>query len=230
MILRNAIRRGGWLLLAAVLPFPCIHAQKGPPSAQGLALDAHALARRVNQHYNKLHSLKAGFSETYVGLGMRRQETGTILLLKPGRMRWDYSSPPGKVFLIDGKYAWFYAPGDAQVQRIPAKQLDDLRSPLRFLLGHTEVEKELTGITLKPGANGEFTLSGQAKGQENRIARVSIRVTGAGVITAIEIEEVDGAITSFAFTNEAPNAPVPPGAFHFSPPPGVPIIDTTPPI
>ena len=230
MILRNAIRGGGRLILAAAALSPCIYAQNGSASAKDAALDVHALARRVDQHYNKLHSLKAGFTESYVGLGMHRQENGAILLLKPGRMRWDYSSPPGKVFLIDGKYAWFYAPGDAQVQRIPAKQLDDLRSPLRFLLGHTEIEKELTGLMLKPAANGEFTLTGRAKGQENRIARVSITVTGAGVITGIEIEEVDGAITSFSFRNEVPNAPVPPGAFHFSPPPGVPVIDAMPPV
>jgi outer membrane lipoprotein carrier protein len=225
----STIRSGGLVLAAALFPL-CVFAQKGVLSAKNDAVDVHALARRVDQHYNRLRSLKAGFTETYVGLGMRRQESGTILLLKPGRMRWDYASTPGKVFLIDGKYAWFYAPGDAQVQRIPAKQLDDLRSPLRFLLGHTQIEKELSHLTLKPAESGEFTLSGQARGQENRIARVSITVTAAGVITAIDIEEVDGAITSFTFTNEAANAPIPPGAFHFSPPAGVPVIDAMPPV
>ena len=47
---------------------------------------------------------------------------------------------------------------------------------------------------------------------------------------AIEIEEVDGAITSFTFTAEVPNAPVPPGAFHFTPPKGMPVIDALPPV
>jgi len=226
MTLPFPIRRGG-LLLAAALLLSLLHAQQ--PSSPQIP-NVHALAQRVDQHYNKLHSLKAGFTESYAGLGMHRQESGTLLLLKPGRMRWDYASPPGKVFLIDGKYAWFYAPGDAQVQRIQAKQLDDLQSPLRFLLGHTQLEKELTAITLKPAANGAFTLTGQARGQEKRIARVTLTVTGAGAITAIEIEEVDGAITSFTFTDEVPNAPAPPGAFHFTAPAGVPVIDAMPPV
>jgi outer membrane lipoprotein carrier protein len=69
-------------------------------------------------------------------------------------MKWDYSSPAGKLFLLDGKYAWFYSPGDPQVQRIPAKELDDLRSPLRFLLGHTELEKEMNNLTLAPAPTG----------------------------------------------------------------------------
>ena len=98
------------------------------------------------------------------------------------------------------------------------------------MLGHTQLEKELTGITLKPASNGALTLTGQARGQENRIARVSLTITVSGSITAIEIEEVDGAITSFTFTDESPNAPTPPNAFRFTPPAGVPIIDGPPPM
>ena len=91
-------------------------------------------------------------------------------------------------------------------------------------------KSELTHLSLKPVPNGESTLTGQAKGQEQRIARVSLTVTGAGAITAIEIEEVDGAITSFTFTGEVPNAPVPPGAMRFNAPAGVPVIDAPPPV
>jgi outer membrane lipoprotein carrier protein len=189
----------------------------------------HQLARRVDQHYNTLHSLKAAFTESYAGLGVHRSESGTLLLLKPGRMRWDYTTPPGKLFLLDGKFAWFYSQGDAQVQRFPEKQLDDLRSPLRFLLGHTQLEKELTHVALAPAANGQFTLTGQPKGQEQRIPRLALTVTPAGAITGIEIEEGDGAITRFTFSGEVPDAAIPPGAFRFNPPPGVPVIDAPPP-
>jgi outer membrane lipoprotein carrier protein len=145
-------------------------------------------------------------------------------------MRWDYSSPAGKIFLLDGKYAWFYSQGDPHVQRIAAKQLDDLRSPLRFLLGHTELEKELEHLTIAPAANGEFKLTGQPKGLEKRVPRMSLTVTSDGAITGIEIDESDGAITHFTFTGEQTNAPIPSGAFHFSPPPGIPVVDGLPPV
>ena len=214
------LRRGGAALAAVVLP-ACLVAQL--PSA-------HDLAQRVDRHYNQLHSLKAGFTESYEGLGMQRTESGTLLLLKPGRMRWDYSSPAGKLFLLDGKYAWFYAQGDPQVQRMPSKQLDDLRSPLRFLLGHTELEKEMDTLTLAPAAGGRFTLSGQPKGQEKRVDRLSLTVTADGTIVGIEIEESDGALTRFTFTGEAPNAPIPAEQFRFTPPPGVPVVDAAPPV
>ena len=81
-------------------------------------------------------------------MGISRKETGTMLLRKPGKMRWNYAEPQGKLFLLEGKYAWFYSPGDAQVQRLAASQLDDLRSPLRFMLGHTQLERELGNLTL----------------------------------------------------------------------------------
>jgi outer membrane lipoprotein carrier protein len=222
--------RGGRFLLTAALTTGCLYAQQLPPKApepaKGSTPGIHDLAHRIDQRYNRLHSLKAAFTESYAGLGVHRSESGTLLLLKPGRMRWDYTSPPGKLFLLDGKFAWFYSQGDAQVQRIPEKQLDDLRSPLRFLLGHTELEKELTGITLTTAPDGQLTLTGQPKGQEKRIPRLALTVTPAGAITGIEIEEIDGAITRFTFSGEVPDAAIPPGAFRFNPPPGVRVIDT----
>ena len=198
--------------------------------AQKNSLSAHELAQRVDHHYNTLHSLKAGFTESYEGLGMRRTESGTLLLLKPGRMKWDYTSPAGKLFVLDGKYAWFYTLGDPHVQRIPAKHLDDLRSPLSFLLGHTELEKELNHLVLAAAPNGRFTLTGQPKGQDKRIPRLTVTATADGTITGIEIEEVDGALTRFTFTAEEPNAPAPPAAFRFTPPAGVPVVDALPPV
>ena len=210
-------------LCAGVLFSACAFCDAQAPTA-------HELAQRVDRHYNQLHSLKAGFTESYEGLGMQRTETGTLLLLKPGRMRWYYSTPPGKVFVLDGKYAWFYSPGEPQVQRIQAKQLDDLRSPLRFLLGHTELEKEMDSLTLTPAAGGRFTLTGQPKSQEQRVSKLAITVTAEGTIIGIEIEESDGAITGFTFSGEVLNPALAADEFHFKPPAGLPVVDEAPPV
>jgi outer membrane lipoprotein carrier protein len=191
---------------------------------------AHELAARVDSHYDQLHSLKAGFREDYAGLGMTRTESGTLFLCKPGRMLWQYSTPAGKIFLLDGKYAWLYTKGDAQIQRIPSKELDDLRSPLRFLLGHTQLEKELAGLKLEGSSHGLYTLSGLPKGQENRVTRLELTVTAAGAISTLEVQEVDGATTRFTFTDEQPDVAIPADTFHFTPPAGVPVVDAMPPV
>jgi outer membrane lipoprotein carrier protein len=217
------VRWVGYDTLVFFVLFFCLSAHSQQPTS-------HDLAQRVDRHYNQLHSLKSQFTETYEGLGRSRSESGTLLLQKPGRMRWDYSIPAGKLFLLDGKYAWFYTKGDPQVQRIEAKKLDDLRSPLRFLLGHTQLEKEIDHLAVSSGPNGTLTLTGVPHNQEKRIQRLTLTVTPAGVITGIEIVETDGATTRFTFTGEQPNISIPPSIFRFTVPPGVPVVDAMAPV
>ncbi len=107
-------------------------------------LDLRRVADGVDKHYNGLASLEAGFSESYRGGGLARSESGTMWLKKPGKMRWEYDNPVKKLFVTDGKTAWFYVPGERQARRAAVKRLDDLRSPLRYLLGHTKLEKEFS--------------------------------------------------------------------------------------
>jgi outer membrane lipoprotein carrier protein len=193
------------------------------------AQDSAAVVRKVDDHYNRLSSLRAHYTERYTGVGMDRTEEGTLLLKKPGRMRWSYAAPVGKVFVLDGKFAWFYTPGDAQATRVPAKQLDDLRSPLRFLLGHTQLSKELDNLTVTPNGSG-FQISGVPKGMVQRVKLLSIWVTASGAIERMRLEEVDGAVTEFAFSDMQENVPVKDSAFSFIPPAGVTVVEGLPPI
>ena len=194
-----------------------------------LAQDKDAIARRVDDHYNRLSSLRAHYTERYSGMGMDRTEEGTLLLKKPGRMRWSYAIPEGKIFVLDGKFAWFYTPGNVQATRIPAKQLDDLRSPLRFLLGHTQLKKELDNLAVAQDGAG-FRISGVPKGMEQRVKLLSLWVTAAGTIDRMKLEEVDGAVTEFVFTDIQENVPVKDSDFAFVPPAGVTVVQGLPPI
>jgi outer membrane lipoprotein carrier protein len=162
-------------------------------------------------------------------MGMDRTESGTLLLKKPGRMRWSYASPAGKVFILDGKNGWFYTPGDPQAQRVSAKQLDDLRSPLRFLLGHTQLNKELTNIDVQPVPGG-YRITGVPKGMSQRIRNLTLGVDEKGLILSMSLEEVDGAITTFTFSNFRENIPTRTSDFVFIPPSGVTVVDGLPPI
>jgi outer membrane lipoprotein carrier protein len=193
------------------------------------AQDNDALVRKVDDHYNHLNSLRAHYAEHYSGMGMDRVEEGTLLLKKPGKMRWSYAAPVGKVFVLDGKFAWFYTPGDAQATRVPAKQLDDLRSPLRFLLGHTQLKKELDNLTVVADGAG-FRILGVPKGMAQRVKSLSLCVTGAGAIEQMRLEETDGAVTEFSFSQMQENVPVKDADFAFVPPDGVSVVEGLPPI
>ena len=193
------------------------------------AQDNDAIVRKVDDHYNHLSSLRAHYTERYSGMGIDRSEEGTLLLKKPGRMRWSYAVPVGKVFVLDGKFAWFYTPGDTQATRVPAKELDDLRSPLRFLLGHTQLRKELDNLAVAPNGSG-FQINGVPKGMEQRVKLLSIWVTATGVIERMRLEEVDGAVTEFAFSEILENMPLKDSDFVFVPPAGVTVVEGLPPI
>ena len=218
--------RGPALILLA--PLFLLALFSAPANAQ--TLSAHALADRIDHHYNSLRSLQVDFTQTYAGMGMNRRETGVLLLKKPGRMRWTYSNPAGKLFVLDGRNAYFYSPGDSTAQRVPAKDLNDLRSPLRLLLGHTKLEKELNNLAISPNADGTFTLTGIPRGLEKRVSSFSLTTNAEGVIQSMQIDETDGVRNTFTFSDQHPNAPAPNSDFVFAPPAGVTIVDGMPPV
>jgi outer membrane lipoprotein carrier protein len=197
---------------------------------QTQAPSAGALAARIDQHYNALRSLEVHFTQEYDGMGMNRREAGVLLLKKPGRMRWTYSTPAGKLFVLDGHNGYFYSPGDSTAQRVPVKDLDDLRSPLRLLLGHTKLAKELTGLAIAPAANGSYTLTGIPRGLEKRVAAFRVTATADGTIQSMQIEETDGVRNVFVFSGEKPNPPAPDAEFVFTPPSGVRVVDGMTPV
>ena len=197
-------------------------------AAAAPAPDVHAIAQAVDERYNHLRSLEAEFTEIYRGAGMERTESGTVWLKKPGKMRWEYRSPREKLFLSDGKDAWFYVPGERQVRRTAVKKLEDLRSPLAFLLGKTKLEKELQALLLAPDvaplAVGDVVLRGVPKSLAERVGQVLLEITPEHWISRIIIEEVDGSVTEYCFNNQRENVAVGDQRFRFAVPEGVEVI------
>jgi len=191
--------------------------------------NVHAVARAVDNHYNRLHSLQAEFTEIYQGAGIERTESGTLWLKKPGKMRWEYRSPREKLFLSDGRDAWFYVPGDRQVRKSPVRKLDDLRSPLGLLLGKTRLEKELQGLSfapdVAPALPGGMVLRGVPKGMGERVNEVILEITPESRISRLRIEEADGSVTEYRFSDPKENVELGDDRFRFAPPSGVEVID-----
>jgi outer membrane lipoprotein carrier protein len=192
---------------------------------------ANKIAAQVDKKYNSLQTFKADFVEVYSGAGVARQESGTLSLKRPGRMRWDYRQPTQKLFVSDGKIAFFYVPGERQARKTEVKKLDDLRSPLRYLLGKTKLQKEFDNLIVADGVMpktaGNIVLSGVPKHMADRVNKVLFEITPESQIERIVIEEVDGATTEFQFRNMVENVNMPEQQFHFSVPPGVETIEAT---
>src|SRR6476659_7228171 len=100
------------------------------------------LLRRFEKTYNSARSLRANFLETYFDNGKEvRAEAGVAYFSKPGKMRWEYASPEPNLYLVDGKWSWFYVPADHTVTRIRAKESSDARTPLALLAGEMKVSR-----------------------------------------------------------------------------------------
>jgi outer membrane lipoprotein carrier protein len=193
-------------------------------NAPSAAPDVHTLAHAVDEHYNHLHTLQAEFTEVYRGSGIERTEAGTLWLKKPGKMRWEYRSPREKLFVSDGHEAWFYVPDDRQARKTAVSKLDDLRSPLAFLLGKTKLQKELHGLSLAPDVTpvdpADVVLRGVPEALADRVSEILLEITPEHQIARIVINEVDGSVTEYRFSQQKENVQISDSKFDFRPPVG----------
>ena len=200
-----------------------------PLGAADAKPDVKNLAAAVDAHYNHLRSLKAEFTEVYRGSGMDRTESGTLWLKKPGKMRWEYRSPKEKLFVSNGKDAWFYVPDDRQARKEAAKKLEDVRSPLAFLLGKTKLEKELQGLSLAPDITplsfGNTVLRGVPKALADSVSEIILEITPDGRIVRLVMQGVDGASTEYRFTDQKENVAIADGRFDFRAPAGTEVVE-----
>jgi len=205
-----------------------------PLTIGAVARDVHSIAQGVDEHYNQLRTLQAEFTEVYRGSGMERTESGTVWLAKggmkkPGKMRWEYRSPREKLFVSDGRDAWFYVPGDRQVRKTAARKLDDIRSPLAFLLGKSKLEKELQGLSLAPDvtplAAGDVVLRGVPQAMADRVSEILLEITPDHQIARLVIDEVDGSTTEYRLSDPKENVEIPAARFDFTPPAGTEVVE-----
>jgi outer membrane lipoprotein carrier protein len=191
--------------------------------------DVKTLAANVDNHYNHLRSLQAEFTEVYQGSGMDRTESGTVWLKKPGKMRWEYRSPKEKLFVSNGKDAWFYVPEDRQARKESAKKLEDVRSPLAFLLGKTKLEKELRGLSLAPDiaplTPGDTVLRGVPTDLADQISEIVLEISPDNRIVRLIVQGVDGASTDYHFSEQKEDVAIGDGRFDFKAPAGIEVVD-----
>jgi outer membrane lipoprotein carrier protein len=120
---------------------------------------------------------------------------------------------------------WFYLPAERQLRKTDFKKLDDLRSPIAFLLGKTKLEKELQGLSKvvdqAPLGSANTLLRGVPKAIADRVSEVLLEITPSSQLARIVFTEVDGTTTEFRFASPKEDIEVSDRLFHFSPPPGV---------
>src|ERR1700745_1736880 len=119
-------------------------------SPENTAPTVSTLSHRFEAAYRASRTLQANFLETYFdGEKVIRSEAGTAYFGKPGKMRWEYNSPEPNLYVVDGKWSWFYVPADHSVTRSRAMHSSDSRTPLALLAGEMKVSRICKSVTLE---------------------------------------------------------------------------------
>jgi outer membrane lipoprotein carrier protein len=208
----NVTRLALWVSLA------CLPIQAGQ-------VDLSTLLKGVEQRYNRAKTLQVHFLESYTVQGRaRKSESGQLILRKPGRMRWDYTEPSGKLFVSDGKTVYLYNPEAHRVERAPLKASEDMHAPIAFLLGKLDFEKEFRDFEIKPdGAN--YAITAQAKSDKLPYERIQMLVTPDYEIQRLVIHTQDLSLLTFQLDGEKVNPPVDDALFKFQMPAGATLVD-----
>jgi outer membrane lipoprotein carrier protein len=186
--------------------------------------DLDKLLKTVENHYNHTQSLQLDFSETYAGLHRPVQtDSGVLYLRKPGRMRWEYAQPPGKLFLSDGKNVYLYTPNDHRAEKSSLKQSEDERAPLAFLLGKLDFNREFKSFRTRP-EGAAIWITATPKSENLAYTEVEFLATPDGQIQRLRVTGQDQSKLDFTFRNERQNVTLAASLFNFNPPAGVEIV------
>jgi outer membrane lipoprotein carrier protein len=138
-------------------------------------------------------------------------------------MRWDYTAPPGKLFLSDGKDVYLYTPDTNRVEKTKLKASDDMRAPLAFLLGKLDFSKEFRDFDVK-AAGANFLVSARAKNDSLPYEKIEMLVTPDYQIERLVVNAQDQSILTFRFTDEKLNPPADDALFKFQIPAGATLV------
>jgi outer membrane lipoprotein carrier protein len=189
--------------------------------------DVPKLLKAIENRYNSATTLQVAFDETMVQQGRRRTESGELSLRKPGRMRWQYSNPAGKLFVSDGKEVYYYSPQSNRAEKLKLKETEDMRAPMAFLLGKLDFQKDFKEFHSKPLDNGRVQIAAIPKSDKLPYREVTFAVAPDGRIERLVVTNQDATSLEFAFTNERMNPKVPESAFRFKLPPGAEFVDSS---
>jgi outer membrane lipoprotein-sorting protein len=153
-----------WLGLAA----PAAVAPATPPAATTAQPSAADVVANVQSFYMKIKQVTATFRQevTNQQFGTTKSSDGTVWLMKPGKMRWDYLVKKGssvqvkKSFISNGKQLYIVEHDNKRVEKKSLQQ-DLMPVAVSFLTGTGNLSKEFNPVldtTTSYGSKGDYVL------------------------------------------------------------------------
>jgi outer membrane lipoprotein carrier protein len=199
------------------------------PALAQQSVEAEALARAIQRHYDTVRDFTADFEQTYTGGTLRRRtvERGTVEIRKPGQMRWDYTAPEPKQFISDGQRIYFYVPADKQVRVSEMPADNSAPTPILFLAGRGDLVRDFFVEEVEPpaGLQGVRALRLLPRKPEPEYESLTLVVDRASLqLRQLHVTDSQGGTSLFVFTNLRENTGVARDRFTFRIPRGVDVI------
>ncbi len=183
--------------------------------------------RLLQGKYQGLKSFSASFRQRYENAEQVLEESGILIIKKPGKMYWEYQKPAAKYFLVDGRKSWFYVPADKQV--IVTNLHDDVSTPLMLLFGKSDLRSDFEVQQEKEQAArtaGNWLLRLVPRTPQGDFSYIVLEVDPAtAIISRLMVVEPIGARNEYVFADVVENRKVPDKVFKLRLPSDVEIVE-----
>lgn len=189
------------------------------------AQDVQRALTAVEQRYNAPRTLQLRFQQTFRAAARpARTENGILYLRKPGKMRWEYRYPEGKLFVADGSWVYLYDPALKVAEKSKLKGSDDLRAPLAFLMGRLDFRRDFQNFAAQMDGD-QIHIKATPRSAQSPYRSVEFWVSPESRLTRVTVAGQDASLMTFTFDGEVLNPPVADRMFTFEPPPGVSLVN-----
>jgi outer membrane lipoprotein carrier protein len=200
------------------------------PPLRGAEPSAAELAQSLQRKYDGIRDFSADFVHTYKSGALRKQltEKGHVLIKRPGKMRWEYTSPEEKLFVSDGVKIYSYIPQDKQVIVASVPPDDAATGPALFLAGKGNLVRDFTPSLAEAPAGspaGTRALKLVPKTPQPDYDWLILLVdSGTLTLRGLISNDAQGGTSSFSFVNLKENVGLADKPFAFHMPPGVDVV------
>jgi outer membrane lipoprotein carrier protein len=190
---------------------------------------AEEIANALQKKYDTIRDFSADFLHQYEGgpLRRKREERGTLLVKKPGKMRWNYKPPDEKVFVADGVRLIQYFPQEnrAIVGPVPA----DDEGALLFLAGRGNLTRDFNISLVTSGATDTWTLKLEPKRRQAEYDWLEVTAArDTFLLRSLTVAEKAGSRSTFHLSNFKENPGLTDKQFDFSIPRGAEVSNAGP--
>ena len=216
-------------ICAATFLLPSLLTAQGKPAPTPAA--AGALLERTARLYTGSRALRAAFTQRVKNpvTSSEMSSAGTYLQRGPGVFDVSFSQPSGDRIVSDGRTLWVFVPSATPGQVLKMAVGADapggvdlvgqfFTAPLRKFTVTDGGTAAVSGVTLR-----KLVLVPRA---EMGLARAALWVVPAtGVLKQLQVTEHSGLVRTLTFTNIERGVPLPAGAFTFTVPRGITVVD-----